>query len=88
MCCRSTCTGTQCLPGEPKLQTVSSCEAMVTGVLPQSENEVDMITSRKVDLPMARLSDAPMRVNTESKTCMCTLSAGTKDPICMHMPSG
>ena len=44
-------------------------------------------TSRKVDLPMARLSDAPMRVNTESKTCMRTLSAGTNDPICMRTPS-
>ena len=40
------------------------------------------LASRKVDRPMARLSEAPMRVCTESKTCMRADSAGTKDPTC------
>ena len=37
-------------------------------------------TSRKVLRPMARLSDAPMRVCTASNTCMRARSAGTKEP--------
>ena len=45
--------------------------------------ETNCLTSRNVDRPIARLSEAPMRVNTESKTCMLALAAGTKEPICM-----
>jgi hypothetical protein len=37
-------------------------------------------TSRKVERPMARLSEAPMRVKTASKTCSRALAAGTKEP--------
>jgi len=41
-------------------------------------------TSRKVELPMARLSEAPMRVCTASSTCSSADCAGTKDPTCRH----
>ncbi len=36
--------------------------------------------SRKVERPMARLSEAPMRVCTASNTCIRADSAGTNDP--------
>ena len=39
-------------------------------------------TSRKVDLPRAMLSAAPMRVWMASSTCRRADSAGTKDPTC------
>lgn len=39
-------------------------------------------TSRKVELPMARLSEAPMRVCTASTTCSSADSAGTRLPTC------
>ena len=42
----------------------------------------EALTSRKVLRPMARLSDAPMRVCTASNTCMRARSAGTKEPTC------
>lgn len=37
-------------------------------------------SSRKVDLPRAMLSEAPMRVNTASIACMRTEAAGTYEP--------
>ena len=56
-----------------------SCYPACTGDMYQKH----CLTSRNVERPIARLSEAPMRVNTESKTCMLALAAGTKEPICM-----
>ena len=39
-------------------------------------------TSRKVERPMARLSEAPMRVKTASSTCRVADWAGTRQPTC------
>ena len=39
------------------------------------------ISTMKVDWPLARSSEAPMRVNTRSTTPMTAFFAGTKEPI-------
>ena len=48
-----------------------------------AEQEVQLCpTSRKVERPMARLSEAPMRVKTASSTCRVADWAGTRQPTC------
>ena len=43
---------------------------------------VSVISTMKVERPRARLSLAPMRVNTRSTTPSRAERAGTNDPIC------
>ena len=46
---------------------------------------VSVISTMNVDRPRARLSAAPMRVNTRSTMLSVAESAGTNDPICARI---
>jgi hypothetical protein len=46
---------------------------------------VSVISTMKVDRPRARLSAAPMRVNTRSTKASVAESAGTNEPIWARM---
>ena len=59
--------------------TVAVCRALAAM---QSRMVQLCPTSRKVERPMARLSEAPMRVKTASSTCRVADWAGTKQPTC------
>ena len=52
------------------------------GVALLSMFAVSCISTRNVDLPRARSSPAPMRVNTRSSTPIRIDDAGTNEPIC------
>ena len=70
-------------PPPPPPTGRGKCSCSLPGNRSTAEQELQPCpTSRKVERPMARLSEAPMRVKTASSTCRVADWAGTRHPTC------